>query len=306
MENGINLIIKPKSKYSSLINRFIESAISGDIDSFAGIFSELSDEALEKYNKIETHEYYGSYIESLQDSLVDKKKRKTVLDITTGGMGLEFSVALVDLLGEYCEEITAGVTHDEEYGHIPVKITYADGIVYENGKEVALRTFEEEEINSWVVEPIVNKGILEPIYDICKKVTVDTSFLHLTEIYIELYDPIVSVARTHNLLTPALDGDDKKEYVEYIEEVLNLDHYKEKHPIFTFFNKKMYENVQEISKTEYLGSIFNEYKKTLMMFYVICDAVNEKAEELFEDMGDQDGFDVVYEMTALFDLGDEE
>lgn len=160
------------------------------------------------------------------------------------------------------------------------------------------------------MEPIVDKDVLEPIYDICKKATVDTSFLQLTKIYLELYDPIVSVVRTHNLLTAVLDGDDKEEYVEHIEEVLNLSYYKEKHPVFTFFKNIMYENLQEISKTEYLGSIFDEYKKTLMTFYVICDAVNDETEgsfeEIFEEVDDQDDFNLIYEMTALFDLSGEE
>lgn len=310
MEYWIDLKIKPKNKYFQPINRFVESAVNGEVDSIEEIFSEISDVALEKYIKIKTHEYYGSYINHLQGCLTDKKSNKISIDITTGGMGPEFSVALVDLLGEYCEEIIAYVTHDEDFGHIPIELTYAQGKVYEDGEEIALRTFEEEVIDSWVEEPIVDKDILKPIQDICKKATADTSFLELTKIYIELYTPITTVAKKYDLLTDLLDGDDKDEYLEYIEKVLNLSYYKEKHPVFTFFKNKMHENLQEMSKTEYLGSLFHEYKKTLVTFYVFCDAVNDETEgtfeELFEEINNQADFDLVYEMTALFELGEEE
>ena len=40
------------------------------------------------------------------------------------------------------------------------------------------------------------------------------------------------------------------------------------------------------------------------------NAINDETEgtfeELFEEINNQDDFDVVYEMTALFDLGEEE
>ena len=46
------------------------------------------------------------------------------------------------------------------------------------------------------------------------------------------------------------------------------------------------------------------------MFYVICDAANKETEETFEEfveeINDQDDFDIVYEVAALFDLGDDE
>ncbi len=308
MEYWIDLKIKPKSKYSNCINRFIESVLSGDIGNFEGIFSELGDEALEKYTTIANHEYYGSYINGLQGHPICKETNNTSIEITTGGMGPEFSVALVDLLGEFCDEITADVTHDEDFGHIPVKLTYANGVVYENGSEISLRNFDEEEIDSWAAEPIVDKDVLEQIYAISKKATADTSFLQLTNIYRELYDPIIAVGTTHNLLTATLDGDDKQEYEEYIEEVLNLEYYKKEHHIFAFFKNLMYENLQKISTTQYLGSIFHEYQKTLVTFYVICDAANTETEGsfegLFEDMHEQDDFEIVYEMTALFGIGD--
>ena len=130
MQYWIDLKIKPKSKYSSPINKFIDAVVGGDIKCIEGIFSELSDDAVEKYKNIETHEYYGYYIYDIEGRQVVKKKKEITLDITTGGMGPEFSVALVDLLGEFCEEITANVTHDDEYGDIPVKLTYQNGAVY--------------------------------------------------------------------------------------------------------------------------------------------------------------------------------
>lgn len=310
MEYGINLIVKPTDKYSESINKLIKSFISGDKDNAKTALDEMEEVAVEKYTEISTHEYYSdylSYLENLDLKTIDDAYN---LDITTGGMGYEFAIALVDLLGPYCEELTADVTHDEDYGYIPIKINYQNDAVYADGEEVSVRTFEEEEIDLWTVEPLLDSSVLEPIHNICKKAKVSDDFSQLSQIYIDLFKPVVEIAESYDLFSNLLSIDDEAEYQSYIHGILDLEIYKNNHPVINFFKNKMYENLENMVSSNFLGSIFDEYKKTLLVFFTIYDLHNNKDseesfDEFFEEVIDQEEFDVIYETTALLEFGAE-
>ncbi len=308
MEYGINLTAKPTSKYSEPINKLIKSLIGGDRDNALIALDEIEIVAVEKYTKISTHEYYAdylSYLENLDLKTIDDEYN---LDITTGGWGYEFAIALVDLLGPYCEKLTAYVTHDEDYGHIPIIINYRDDAVYADGEEVSVCTFEEEEIDLWAVDPLLDSNVLEPIHNICKKVKTSDDFTQLSQIYIDLFKPIAAIAENYDLRSNLLSIDDEAEYQSYIHGVLELEINKNNHPAINFFKNKLYENLENMVSCNYLGSIFDEYKKTLLVFFTIYDLHNNKDseetfDEFFEEVIDQEEFELIYEMTALLEFG---
>jgi len=311
MECYIDLTIEPIKKYTKFIDDLIDCFKKGKIQNASIILKKLDNVALKKFNNLLTNEYTSGYMRYMVG--IQNKKTNNIIhfdEIQTGGLGFDFAVALVDLLGPYCKKITANITHDDEYGNIPERITYHNGCVYVNDKHTDIRVFEEEEINLWLEEPIFSKEVLKPIHEVAKKVSQHTNFSELAKTLIALYDPIIYIARENKLLTDLLDGDDKEEYIEYIEKVLALDVYKKDHCIFNFFKNKIYENIIEISTTEYFGSILQEYTKTLLVFYIISDSFEEDGQESFEeiteDMHHQEDFDILYECTALlkFSLDD--
>jgi hypothetical protein len=308
MEYGINLIAKPTDKYSESINKLIKSFISGDKDNAMTALDEIEVVAVEKYTEISTHEYYADYLSYLENLNPKKIDDEYNLDITTGGLGYEFAVALVDLLGPYCEKLTAYVTHDEDDGHIPIKVNYHNDAVYADGEEVSVRTFEVEEIDLWAVDPLLDSRILEPIHNICKKAKTSDDFTPLSKIYIDLFKPIVAIAESYDLCSDLLSIDDEAEYKSYINDVLDLEIHKNNHPVINFFKNKMHENLENMVSSNYLGSIFDEYKKTLLVFYTIYDLHNNKDceesfDEFFEEVVDQEEFEVIYEITALLEFG---
>lgn len=308
MEYGINLIAKPTDKYSESINKLIKSFISGDNDNAMTALGEIEVIAVEKYTNISTHEYYADYLSYLENLDLKKIDDEYNLDITTGGLGYEFVVALVDLLGPYCEKLTAYVTHDEDYGHIPIKINYHNDAVYADGEEISVRTFEEEEIDLWAVEPILDSNVLESIHNICKNVKTIDGFSQLSQIYIDLFKPIVAIAEKYELSSNLLSINDEAEYQSYIHGVLDLEIHKNNHPVINFFKNKMHENLENMVSSNYLGSIFEEYKKTLLVFFTIYDLHNNKDseesfDEFFEEVIDQEEFEVIYEITALLEFG---
>jgi len=307
VEYGINLKIKAQSKNKKTINDFIECLIKGELSSVTKVLKGL-DKAQEKYQQIFSNQYYGNYIEYIKDCPIIKGKEMT-LEITTGGLGPEFTVALVGFLGNYCDKVSAEVTHDEDYGHIPVIVTYSNGKVYEDGKETPVKTFEEEEeeINLWIEEPILDAEALKTIHCLAKTALKKHGFAELARIYVDLFVPIVFLAKTHDLLTDILVEDDKQEYLEYIQGVVELDVQKSNHPAIILFKNKMFENLREIAQSHYLGSIFQEYKKTLLVFYTISDLHTEDREESFEEffaeVVDEDDFELAYEMMSLLEFG---
>ncbi len=306
MEYVIDLTAKPTSKYSESISKLIESLVSGDQDNAMLALDEIEVAAVEKFKQISTNEYTAGYLSYIEDCDVKKTSDQYNLDITTGGFGYEFAIALVDLLGSYCEKLSAHVTHDEDYGHIPLKVNYRDGVVYADGEEVSVRTFEEEVIDLWVVEPLLDSSLLEPIHKLCKKAQASDDFAQLSQIYINLFKPIISIAKNNNKSSNLLSTDDEAGYQSYINGVLDLEIQKNNHPVIKFFKNQMYENLEKMSSCNYLGSILDEYKKTLLVFWTIYDLHNEDREEsfdeYFEDVIDQEDFELVYEMTALLEF----
>lgn len=307
MEYGINLIAKSKVKYSGSIDKFFNSLIKGDKDTAKIALGNLDETAVAKYTQISTHEYYDNYLSYIEDCIVKKSEGEYNFDITTGGFGCEFSIALVDLLGPYCEKLNAYVTHDEDYGHIPEKINYRNGNLYANGKEVFVLTFEEEVIDLWVVEPQLDTKTLASIHNLCKKAHTNKTFTALSEIFTALFEPIVTLAEQYKLSSNLLSIDDKEEYKSYIKGVLDLEIVINNHLVINLFNDRMYENLEKMQSIDYLGSIFHEYKKILLVFFTIYDLHNnqdseETFDEFFEDVADQEDFELIYEMTALLEF----
>jgi hypothetical protein len=105
-----------------------------------------------------------------------------------------------------------------------------------------------------------------------------------------------------------LSIDDEAEYKSYINDVLDLEIHKNNHPVINFFKNKMHENLENMVSSNYLGSIFDEYKKTLLVFFTIFDLHNNKDseetfDEFFEEVDDQEEFELIYEITALLEFG---
>ncbi len=308
MEYGINLKAKPTAEYSVSMTKLIKSLVGGNKDNVVTALNDMSLSAIEKYTKISTHDYYSSYLTYLDK--LDFKKINDVysLDITTGSFGYEFAIALVDLLGPYCEKITAYVTHDEDFGHIPIKITHHHNTVFADGEKVSVLVIKEEEINLWAIEPWVDSNTLEAISTICKKAKSIKDFTQLSLIYSELFKPIVTLAESYELSSELLSTHDEAEYLVYINGVIDLEINKTNHLVIDLFQIKMRENLDYMMRTNYLGSIFEEYKKTLLVFYTFYDLHNNKKsdetlDEFIEEIIDYEEFELIYQATALLEFG---
>ena len=318
MEYNIELRIAPADKYKKSIDAFIDNVVKGDIGNASNNLKNIDEIALDKFNNILNSFYTSDYIQYMENLEVKKSDGIIYFDeITTGGRGYEFSVALIDLLGPYCKKVTADVTHDEEDGHIPETMIYQDDSVYVDGSQTAVRIFEDEDDEDdpelWKTEPVLSEKALSSIHAIAKKSSKETTIAGLAKILLELYDPIVSIATKEKVSMELLGLFDKRGHALNIENLSSLDIYKNNHPFFSFLKDKILENLIQISETEYFGSVVYEYAKTLLVFFEIYEVylqhkeeeeIEETTEAFFDELNEQVEFDVIYEGTELIEFFD--
>lgn len=135
MECYVSLIFKPKPIHRGLLASFITSMRDSNTQGAAQALGQLGSEAVEHFEQILSDSTFREYMHSVECIAV--KKTTLSVDLVTGSHGFEFAVALINLLGPYCDKITGVYAHDEEPQEDcewPVQLTYIEGIVYANGQ----------------------------------------------------------------------------------------------------------------------------------------------------------------------------
>lgn len=135
MECYVSLILKPKPIHRGLLASFLTSVRDGNTQGAAQALGQLGSEAVERFEQILSDSTLREYMHSFECIAV--KKTTLSVDLVTGSHGFGFAVALIELLGPYCDRVTGVYAHDEEPPEDcewPVKLTYTGGIVYANGQ----------------------------------------------------------------------------------------------------------------------------------------------------------------------------
>lgn len=135
MECYVSLILKPKPIHRGLLASFFTSMRDSNTQGAAQALGQLGSDAVERFEQILSDSTLREYMHSFECMAV--KKTTLSVDLVTGSHGFEFAVALINLLGPYCDKVTGVYAHDEEPPEDcewPVQLTYVAGIVYANGQ----------------------------------------------------------------------------------------------------------------------------------------------------------------------------
>lgn len=112
MEVYVSLAVKPKPTAQQPLADFFNALRDGDTQGATQASAQLGAEALQAFERISAHSAFSDYLGTF--GCVAVKKTTIAADIVAGSEGFEFAVALMELLGPYCKELTGTYEHDEE------------------------------------------------------------------------------------------------------------------------------------------------------------------------------------------------
>lgn len=133
MEVYVSLAVKPKPTAQQPLADLFNALRDGDTQGATQASAQLGAEALQAFERISAHSAFSDYLGTF--GCVAVKKTTIAADIVAGSEGFEFAVALMELLGPYCKELTGTYEHDEEPEdeEWPIQLAYTQGEVYANG-----------------------------------------------------------------------------------------------------------------------------------------------------------------------------
>ena len=304
MECYVSLALTPKRSHHAQLASFFTALNGGDTQAAGEALGQLDADALEGFEALLLDRHIGEYLSSFETVTV--KPTTLSAGIVTGSLGLEFAVALIELLAPYCDEISGTYEHDEEPPEDeewPFKLTYEDGAVYANGLLASELTGSLEEDHTdyqWLTGPVLDEATLAAVHDICRKATEQSHLSELITLYKALCLPIAVLVQQH--AEDLQDGPLGEDWVADLESLLTLDATQKDHPVIHFLTRKMRANLAAMAGCNYFGSIATEYAKTLYTCVALIQGSEdgeEEFEEMFGDVEDDESFDAVYELVAL-------
>lgn len=139
MEVYVSLIVKPKTSLKKPLADFFNALHDGNTQDATQASAQLGAETLQAFELIRAHSAFKDYLSTF--GRVAVKKTMIEADIVAGSHGFEFAVALMELIGPHCKELTGTFEHDEEPEdeEWPIQLAYSQGEVYANGHLAAYR-----------------------------------------------------------------------------------------------------------------------------------------------------------------------